>query len=111
MIKGINNTEEEIIKKILAEYPYKFYFYGSRVKGGFTRGSDLDILILADRELPAGELERLDTEFNKSKIPYRVNFSQRITMDENFYKLIENSLVEVDKWFIFSMEKKILTLI
>lgn len=97
MIKGITRKEEEIIKEILAEYPYKFYFYGSRVKGDFTRASDLDILIKTDNELSSKELETLKMQFNKSNIPYIVNFSQRCNMDEKFYKLIESSLVEVEK--------------
>lgn len=97
MIKGITEKEEEIIKQILAEYPYKFYFYGSRVKGDFTRASDLDILIKSDNILPDYELATLNILFNKSKIPYRINFSQYGTMDKKFYKLIESSLVEVKK--------------
>lgn len=39
MIKGVNEFEEEIIKSILQNYPYKFYYYGSRVKGNFTKSS------------------------------------------------------------------------
>lgn len=97
MIKGITKREEEIIKQILAKYPYKFYYYGSRVKGDFTRASDLDILINADNELSANELECLKTQFNESNIPYIVNFSQRCIMDEKFYELIKDSLVEVEK--------------
>ena len=44
MIKGVTEKEEKIIKDILRKYPYDFYYYGSRVKGDFTKASDLDIL-------------------------------------------------------------------
>ena len=39
MIKGINATEELIIKKILKPYQqeFKFFYYGSRVKGNFEK--------------------------------------------------------------------------
>lgn len=37
MIKGITPNEEIIIKEILKLYPYSFYYYGSRVKGGFFK--------------------------------------------------------------------------
>jgi len=97
MIKGVTQKEYAIIAEILRNYPYKFFFYGSRVKGNFTRASDLDILIKTDKELSFKELEELKTKFNESKIPYVVNFSQYATMDEHFYKLIENTLVEVEK--------------
>ena len=97
MNKGITPKDEEILKQILSEYPYKFYYYGSRIKGDFTKASDLDILIDTDKELPKSEIEQLKIRFNKSKIPYVVNFSQRKLMNEQFYELIKNSLVEVKK--------------
>jgi len=97
MIKGITEKEETIIKEILKEFPYDFYYYGSRVKGDYTRGSDLDILIKSDTELSLNEIEFLETKFNESQIPYKVNFCQFKLLDKNFYKLIENSLVEVKK--------------
>ena len=95
MIKGITEKEERIIKEILKNFPYDFYYYGSRVKGDYTKGSDLDILIKSDTELSFEELELLETKFNESKIPYRVNFCQFKLLDEKFYRLIEKSLVEV----------------
>ena len=45
MIKGVTENELKIIKEILFRYPYEFYLYGSRVKGDFTKSSDLVILI------------------------------------------------------------------
>ncbi len=97
MIKGVTEKEEQLIKDILKDYPYRFYYYGSRVKGDFSRGSDLDILIKSDTELNLDELEKLKTQFNESKIPYIVNFSQFCLMDEKFFNLIQDTLVEVDK--------------
>lgn len=95
MIKGITEQEENIIKGILREVPYRFYYYGSRVKGDFKKNSDLDILIDADRELKFSEIENLELKFNLSLIPYKVNFCERIKIDKNFYNLIKDSLVEI----------------
>lgn len=95
MIKGITEKEESIIQKILAKYPYEFYYYGSRVKGDFTESSDLDILIESATEIKQSDIENLEKEFNESLIPYRVNFSRRDRMEDYFYELIKDNLVKV----------------
>lgn len=95
MIKGITEKEESIIKKILAKYPYEFYYYGSRVNGDFTKSSDLDILIESAPEIKQSDIENLEKEFNESLIPYRVNFSRRDRMEDYFYELIKDNLVKV----------------
>lgn len=95
MIKGVTDKEENIIKNILSNYPYTFFYYGSRVKGDFTKASDLDILIKSDKELPYNVLEELSLKFNESKIPYIVNFSEYISMDKSFYDSIKDSLVKI----------------
>lgn len=93
MIKGITEKEEKIIKDILRKYPYDFYYYGSRVKGGFTKASDLDILT---NGLSYSELEEIENQFNESRIPYVINLSLKSNMDEKFYNLIKNDLVKID---------------
>lgn len=95
MIKGITAKEEEIIKKILIQYPYEFYYYGSRVKGGYTKASDLDILIKDKNEIPLDILEKIDLKFNESIIPYRVNFTDYNRIQKDFYNLIKNDLVRI----------------
>lgn len=92
MIKGVNAKEEKIIKDILKKYPCEFYYYGSRVKGGYTKASDLDILMKGGNSETA---ERINLEFNNSYIPYIVNISRYEAMDEHFYKLIEKDLVKI----------------
>ena len=96
MIKGVSEKEEIIIKSILKNFPYEFYYYGSRVSGNFTKGSDLDILLKNDKEIPYSEIEKIKTEFNESTIPYIVNISEYTKMDERFFKHIESTLVKVD---------------
>ena len=96
MIKGVNEKEESIIKSILAEYPYEFYYYGSRVKGDYTKSSDLDILLKNDEEVPYSIIEDIELKFNESLVPYIVNISQFVNIDENFYNLIKGDLVKIE---------------
>ncbi|MBO5436017.1 nucleotidyltransferase domain-containing protein [bacterium] len=95
MISGITEKEENIIKEILSKYPYEFYYYGSRVKGDFSIDSDLDILLVAETEITQTETEKIDLEFNKSLIPYKVNICQKAKMEDYFYKMIEKDLVKI----------------
>jgi predicted nucleotidyltransferase len=39
----IEKEDYDILKSILQKYPYKFYAYGSRVKGTAEKYSDLDL--------------------------------------------------------------------
>ena len=96
MIKGINEKEECIIQGILKDYPYDFFYYGSRVKGNYTKLSDLDILLKNETEVPYSVIEDIELKFNESKIPYIVNILQYANMDENFYNLIKNDLVKIE---------------
>ncbi len=95
MVKGVTSKEETIIKEILKEYPYEFYYYGSRVKGDYTKSSDLDILIKSDTPIPTLIMNELSTKFNKSKIPYIVNFSEFNLLEDKFFKHIQPTLVKI----------------
>ena len=95
MIKGVTSNEEKIIKDILSKYPYNFFYYGSRVKGDFTKSSDLDILLMSDKNIPEKILNELKLDFNKSLVPYIVNISVSNNLDKSFYELIKPSLVSV----------------
>ena len=91
MIKGITSKELSIIKEILQTFDAKFYAYGSRVKGNYSDLSDLDILVKSDKII-IPELKQL---FDNSYLPYIVNFTDYNTIDEKFYNLIKNDLVEI----------------
>lgn len=93
MIKGVTEKEESIIKSILSQYPYDFYYYGSRVKGDYQKSSDLDILLKSEEDVPYSIIDDIELKFNESKIPYIVNISLYQNMNENFYNLIKNDLV------------------
>ncbi len=97
---GITEKEHSIILEILKEYfdKYSFYYYGSRIKGTFNKTSDLDILIRGNQEMPLRDLVELKEKFDESKLPYIVNFTDYNNIDEKFFNLIKEDLVQVQKF-------------
>lgn len=97
MIKGITEQESSIIKNILKPFAndFEFYYYGSRVKGNFSKLSDLDILIKSQKAINSEQLSTIKTAFDNSLLPYIVNFTDYNNIENNFFKLIEKDLVNV----------------
>lgn len=97
IIKGVTDTEQDIIDNILRPFKakYEFYYYGSRVKGDFRFLSDLDILIKSDKEVLSDDIETLKTLFDNSNLPYVVNFTDYNHIDEKFYNIIKNDLIRI----------------
>ena len=93
MIKGVTEEEYSIIKNILNSYPSKFYAYSSRVKGDFSPLSDLDILVVSDNYDEI--IYKLKDNFDKSSLPYVVNFTNFNSIDKDFYELIKKDLVKI----------------
>jgi predicted nucleotidyltransferase len=62
--------EQQILQKIMANYPYRFYAYGSRVKGGARKFSDLDICYQED--IPLVIVGDLREELEESDLPFMV---------------------------------------
>ena len=96
MIKGVTENEEKIVKNVLKDYPYTFYYYGSRVKGDFTKSSDLDILAESAEDIKAGIIDEIEMKFNESRIPYVVKISDKAKIENYFYELIKPSLVKIE---------------
>jgi type I restriction enzyme S subunit len=98
MAIGITEQEQQIIIDILNKYfdKYSFYYYGSRVKGTFEKNSDLDILIKGNSEMPLSLLGEIKEDFDNSKLPYVVNFSDYYSLDKDFYSRIEKDLLPLD---------------
>lgn len=97
MIKGITPQEEQIIQNILTPHKsdFNFFYYGSRVKGNFEKTSDLDILIHGQTQMPYSELELIKFMFDKSDLPFIVNFTDFYNIDERFYNFIKKDLVKI----------------
>ncbi len=96
-IKGVTEKEQGIIDKILASFidKYDFYVYGSRVKGDFSKVSDLDVMIKGANKVEYDDIEVLKTLFDNSNLPYIVNFVDYYSLDEHFYNLIKDDLVKI----------------
>ena len=99
MIAGITEKEQKIIERILNKYrkDYAFFYYGSRVKGTYEKTSDLDVLVKGKAEMPLAVLQEIKEEFDKSDLPYIVNFSDYYKLDSSFYERIKPDIIPY-KW-------------
>ena len=97
---GITEKEHNIILNILKDFfnKYSFYYYGSRVKGTFSKTSDLDVLIKGNQEMPLKDLVGLKEKFDENKLPYIVNFTDYNNIDSRFYNLIKDDLILVENF-------------
>ncbi len=58
----------------------KVILYGSRAKGNFTRGSDIDLALRAPN-LTVSELFKIKTEIDDLLLPYKVDLCLYHTLD------------------------------
>jgi predicted nucleotidyltransferase len=72
-------TEATILKinGVFAGYPQvkKTILYGSRAKGNFKNGSDIDLALIGDTDLTSDILCRIRIELDDLPIPYTVDLS------------------------------------
>jgi predicted nucleotidyltransferase len=66
----LETKHQKIIQQILSKYPYKFYAYGSRVKGTARKYSDLDICYREN--VPDAIAFQVEEEFKESDLPFMV---------------------------------------
>ncbi|MCE2690705.1 MAG: nucleotidyltransferase domain-containing protein [Betaproteobacteria bacterium] len=73
---GLPPATLEAIRRILAEVPAvkKAVIYGSRAKGTYRPGSDIDLTLFGDG-LDLDTLGRIATRLHESPIPYQVDLS------------------------------------
>jgi predicted nucleotidyltransferase len=64
---------QKIVREILSKYPYKFYAYGSRVKGTARQLSDLDLCYQED--IPDAVAFQIEEEFKESDLPFMVELA------------------------------------
>ncbi len=70
----------ETIRNVFVKYPQveKVIIYGSRAKGNYSNGSDIDLTLLG-RDLDLSLLNKIDNELDDLMLPYTFdlsNFSQ-----------------------------------
>jgi len=83
-----------IIRQILSKYPYRFYAYGSRVKGTARQFSDLDLCY--QEEMPLSALSQIREEFTESNLPFEVELVNWKYMRPRFREIIKEDLVRFD---------------
>jgi uncharacterized protein len=73
---GLPPTTTCIIRKILAKVPAvdKALIYGSRAKGNYRPGSDIDLTLIG-HGLDLDTLGKIATQLDESPIPYQVDLS------------------------------------
>ncbi|MGI4753002.1 MAG: nucleotidyltransferase domain-containing protein [Janthinobacterium lividum] len=81
-----------ILRSILKKYPYKFYAYGSRVKGKAKKFSDLDLCIMDNINYEV--LFEIKEALDESDVSIHIDIKRwNIDMNEDFRSLIKNDLV------------------
>ena len=74
---GLSANSMAIIHDIYAKYPQiaKVIVYGSRAKGNYREGSDIDMTIIADGEFTLSDRLHVMNDFDDSMLPYLVDIS------------------------------------
>ena len=77
MNHGLTTTTVERLQSVLAHYPEmeKAVLYGSRAKGTYRPGSDID-LTLCGSELNHTLLTRIDNELDDLLLPWMIDLSR-----------------------------------
>jgi predicted nucleotidyltransferase len=73
---GLKEETIEKINSVLAVFPEveKAILYGSRAKGNFKRGSDIDLTLIGSR-LTHTIMLRIDNELDDLLLPYHIDLS------------------------------------
>jgi predicted nucleotidyltransferase len=85
---GLNERDMQTITDILSRYIHvkKALLFGSRAKGMFHSGSDIDIAIV-DENIDYQTIRKIKSDFSDSSLPYNVDLV-------NFSSLTNSSLKE-----------------
>ena len=84
----------QILQDILKKYPYTIYAFGSRVKGTNQKFSDLDLCVIDDT-MSQSTISDLKEDLEDSNLPFTVDVTSWLMMNEDFQKLIEKDLVQI----------------
>ena len=91
MLLQLEERHKKIIQQILSKYPYRFYAYGSRVKGTARKLSDLDLCY--QENMPDALTFQIEEEFKESDLPFTVDLVSWKRMKQGFRELIKEDLI------------------
>ncbi|MCX7840681.1 MAG: nucleotidyltransferase domain-containing protein [Anaerolineae bacterium] len=74
---GLEETTIQKICAVLARYPQvkKAILYGSRAKGNYKNGSDIDLALCVDADLTLQRLQQIMNELDNLLLPYTIDLS------------------------------------
>lgn len=74
---GLPESTIEKISNVLARYPQveRAILYGSRAKGNYKNGSDIDLTLLGESNLTLRVLYRVMDELDDLLLPYTIDLS------------------------------------
>jgi predicted nucleotidyltransferase len=74
---GLTDSTIEKISNVLAQYPQieKAILYGSRAKGNYKHGSDIDLTLLGDSNLTLRVLYNIMDKLEELLLPYTIDLS------------------------------------
>lgn len=81
----------EQVRNILQQHvpEAKVYAFGSRVNLTAKAHSDLDLLVVAEKEIPLGRMHLLEEAFAESDLPFRVDVLDWHAISAEFREQIE----------------------
>jgi predicted nucleotidyltransferase len=76
MMFGLKKETIEAIREVLAKYPEveKAILYGSRAKGNYRPGSDIDLTLIGEK-LNLTILQKIENELDDLLLPYKIDLS------------------------------------
>jgi predicted nucleotidyltransferase len=85
---GLSDRALETVTRLLAKYPdiQSAVLYGSRAKGSYKNGSDIDLTLHTDDTFTHADLLRLRGDFDDSDLPYRVDISDYCKLENESLK-------------------------
>lgn len=92
---SIEQSQE--LKAILVQQGFsgQVFAFGSRVRGDHQKYSDLDLLIKSDQQISIQALQRLQSAFQESNLPFRVDIVDWWTISADFRSRIQPELEAV----------------
>ena len=82
---GLEEKTYKDIKKVLLQFPYTFYIFGSRAKGNYKNTSDIDLAIF--EKIDNIEQFKIKDELDKLNIIYMIDI---VFVNENTKKELVN---------------------
>ncbi len=80
---GLNENTINKICHVFEQHPdiEQVIIYGSRAKGTFRNGSDIDLTIISS-EFPSSNLMKLNVELDDLNLPYTIDLSLKRQIEE-----------------------------